>query len=209
MFTGIIKDLGCVSELMLEGGEFKIKLSLFDKRSLKNSFLARLTVGDSVALDGVCLTIERFYQDSVLLHLGKETLNITQWNKQSLDGRVFNLEPPLKWGDIVGGHILHGHVEAMAKIEEIENQGKSSLWRIKIPQECRKYFWKKSFIALNGVSLTVNELKGEILCLCIIPHTYRHTNFQFKKLGDTLTFEIDPFVKTIVNSMKSFAFHKT
>ena len=209
MFTGIVKELGCVSDLFPTGEEFKIRVSLYNKKNLKGTFLSGMSLGDSVALDGICLTIEKFTKDGVLFHLGKETLRLTGWNEKDLMGKICNLEPPLSWGGRVGGHIVYGHVDGMAKLEHLSHHNKSVIWTVRMPKEYRVYVWKKAFIALNGVSLTVNEVKGACFHLCIVPHTLDHTNFSFQKKGSLLTFEVDSFVRAVVNAMKQFSFSRS
>ncbi len=179
-------------------GELKIQV---EKPSLAN--FSHLKPGESVAVDGVCLTLEKLSSQAMHFHLGYETLKVTGWNKQNLQGRKVNLEPALKIGDFVGGHFVSGHVDGMAKVLRCTANGASLLMSIKISEEFKPYFWKKSFITLNGVSLTVNEVKEASLFICLVPETLRRTNLMDQKPGHFLTVEVDSLSRALVSTLSS------
>ena len=163
-----------------------------------------LKAGDSVAMDGVCLTLEEGLPETLQFHLAYETLKITGWNREKLKDRKVNLEPALRMGDFVGGHFISGHVDGMAEVLDSSVKGDSLLVEIKIPEEFKNYFWKKAFITLNGVSLTVNEVKDNQLSICLVPETLRRTNLSDQEMGGFLTFEVDSWSRALVSSLQNF-----
>ena len=162
-----------------------------------------LKTGDSVAVDGVCLTLEECSPKIMSFHLAYETVKITGWNKEKLKTRKINLEPALRMGDFIGGHFISGHVDGMAEVLDCVVKGDSLLMEIKIPDEFKNYFWRKSFIALNGVSLTVNEVKDNRLSICLVPETLKRTNLSDQASGKLLTFEVDSWSRALVSTLKS------
>ena len=187
MFTGIIKGMASISQITNQKEELKIQI---EKPKTWSEF-SHLKTGDSLAVNGVCLTLEKLLSQSMIFHLGYETLKITGWKKETLQNKKCNLEPALRVGDFLGGHFISGHVDGMAEVLNIKTKGTSRLMEIRVPKEFIDYFWKKSFIALNGVSLTINEIKENQLSLCLIPETLKRTNLRNQKPGDFLTFEVD------------------
>jgi len=187
LFTGIVRSVCSVLQSVECRGDLKIRVA---KPPGAADFF-RLKKGDSVAVDGICLTLEEILPKTVGFHLAYETLKVTGWNKNTLQGRKVNIEPSLRMGDFIGGHFVSGHVDGMAEVMNCDNRGESRLVEIKIPAEFKKYFWRKAFIALNGVSLTVNEVKGNRLFLCLVPETLKSTNLSYQAPGSFLTFEVD------------------
>ena len=193
MFTGIVKGI-ChiikVTEQAKEGNQTGLKIKV--KRPADPAF-SGLKPGDSVAVDGVCLTLEQVSLEEMSFHLSFETLKITGWNKQKLVGKKVNMEPALRVGDFVGGHFMSGHVDGMAKVVNLNLKGESLLMEVKIPIEFKNRFWKKAFISLNGVSLTINEVQKDRLFLCLIPETLNRSNLNLsdQRPGSLLTFEVD------------------
>ena len=200
MFTGIVKSVSSVLSVKEHQGDLKVQVKKPDQ-----SDFSSLNSGDSVAVDGVCLTLEKLLPETICFHLGNETLKITDWNRQKLQGREVNLEPSLKIGDFIGGHFISGHVDGMAEVVNCVSKGESLLMEIKIPGEFKNYFWKKAFIALNGVSLTVNEVKDNRLCVCLIPETLKRTNLSEQIPGNFLTFEVDSLARALVSTLKHLA----
>lgn len=198
MFTGIVKGVGAVLEVKEHLSELKIQVE-----KPKGDDFSGLKTGDSVAVNGVCLTLEEVLPDTMQFHLGYETLKITKWNEEALQNQKVNLEPALKMGDFIGGHFISGHVDGMAEVIKCASKGKSVLIEIKIPDEFKNYFWKKAFIALNGVSLTVNEVKENQMSVCVIPETLNRTNLLNQELGSFLTFEVDHWARALVSALQS------
>ena len=194
MFTGIVKGIGSVLEVTEYKEELKIKVE-----KPRGDDFSGLKPGDSVAVNGVCLTLEKETSEAMRFHIGYETLKVTRWDKKTLQSGKVNLEPALKMGDPIGGHFMSGHVDGMAEIIKCTPKAKSLLMEIKVPSEFKNYFWKKTFIGLNGVSLTVNEVIEDRLHLCLIPETLNRTNLLNQKSGHLLTFEIDNWARALVS----------
>ncbi len=189
MFTGIVKSLGLVRKVTEHKGEYKIQVK---------AQLSGLKAGDSVAVDGVCLTLEKISDKVMHFHLGIETLKVTGWDVSQLSGKKVNLEPALRVGDFIGGHFVTGHADGTAEILCCKKQGESVLMELKIPDEFKAFFYKKGFITLNGVSLTVNAVKGRVLKLCLVPETLKRSNLSDQKKGALLTFEADYLTRALL-----------
>ena len=190
MFTGIIKAMSPVVQVTEQKGELKIQI----KKPKSPAFL-NLKAGDSVAVDGVCLSLENTPRLTMNFHLGYETLQITQWKKSFLQNKLMNLEPALKLGDFVGGHFVSGHAEGLAKvINRKDKSGGSVLLSLQLKLKEPILLKKKSFIALNGVSLTINKAGSKkrqyIIEVCLIPETLKRSNLSLQKTGSYLTFEL-------------------
>jgi len=199
MFTGIIKALSPVTQVSEQSEELKINI-----QRPKHKDFSNLTTGDSVAVDGVCLTLECISSNNMQFHLGHETLKITKWSIDALKNKLMNLEPPLKMGDFVGGHFVTGHVDGQAKITHRKEQpGGSVLMKIQLLKENTLFLQKKAFITLNGVSLTVNDVcrskKDSFnISICLVPETLNRTNLHLQKTGDCLIFELNRKNQTLV-----------
>jgi riboflavin synthase len=194
MFTGIITDIG---ELVArEGGRFRIRSSYAP---------AGLAVGASIACDGACLTATAvdpsgtgniFTADVSNETLSKTTLGAWQ------PGRRINLERALKAGDELGGHIVSGHVDGVARILDIRPDGDSRRFTIEVAGELARFVAPKGSVALDGISLTVNEVAENRMGVNIIPHTLTHTTLSAKSPGDALNLEVDVFARYVVRAME-------
>lgn len=200
MFTGITKALSPVTQVSEQKEELKINIQCPEHKDFTN-----LKTGDSVAVDGVCLTLERISSTDMQFHLGHETLKITKWSADTLKNKLMNLEPSLKMGDSIGGHFVTGHVDGLAQIIHREEQpGGSVLIKVQlILKESAQFLQKKFFITLNGVSLTINEVYQNEndsfnISICLVPETLKRTNLHLQKTGDYLTFELDRRNQTLV-----------
>lgn len=198
MFTGIVKAVVTIKKVVQTQGQLKIQVARPVVTAHAVEF-STLKAGDSVALDGLCLTLENVSKNFFQFHLGPETLNITGFTVESLKKAQVNLEPALKVGDFVGGHFVTGHVDGMAKILALKPQGKSVLLKVKLPKPFQNYVWPKAFITLNGLSLTVNKVQKQTLSICLVPETLKRSNLRTKKVGDFLTFEVDILARALVS----------
>jgi riboflavin synthase len=194
MFTGIITDIGELLER--DGGRFRIRSSYA---------AASIALGASIACDGACLTataVEPSGQGSIFAvdvsneTLGKTTLHAWQ------PGRKINLERALKAGDELGGHIVSGHIDGMARIAGIRPDGDSRRFTIEVPAALARFIAPKGSVALDGISLTVNEVAENRMGCNIIPHTLTHTTLSAKKPGDELNLEVDVFARYVVRAME-------
>lgn len=147
--------------------------------------------GDSIAVDGCCLTITGFPKEGWFsATLSQETVNLTRHSDIEVGEKV-NLEPALCVGDPLGGHIVTGHVDGMAKVEEITDMGEHRVFRFSVPSELARYVVKKGSVAINGTSLTVNEVEECCFTVNLIPHTLSHTNLGGLSVGNSVNFESD------------------
>lgn len=173
-----------------------------------------LTIGDSIATNGVCLTVEKFDDKTISFALGAETLSITGWNEKNLKGQDVNLERSLRMGDRIHGHMVSGHVDTTGEVVGLRDDGGSLLLDVKAPASILRYVWKKGSWAVNGVSLTINSVEEGVVGHCLIPETVRRTNLGALKVGDKVNLEIDMMARGMIafleNApvMKEFAIDK-
>lgn len=193
MFTGIITNIGTVT---------KIDVTRGDKRFyIQSSYdLSAVPMGASIACSGCCLTVVEKQADVFAVDVSAETLSKTAlglWR----EGTKINLEQSLKLGDELGGHIVSGHVDGLAKLEEIREEGGSHRLTFSVPPEFAKFIAPKGSIALDGISLTVNEVDGNRFGINIIPHTWQVTTIGGRHVGDDLHFEIDTIARYVARMM--------
>jgi riboflavin synthase len=192
MFTGIIADIGTLREIR-PGGDttFVIgtKLDLND-----------LALGASVACSGVCLTVIEHKDDWFAVQASAETLARSVLRDWRVGTRI-NLERALRAGDELGGHLVSGHVDAVAEIVERRSEGDSQRFTFRVPEAFAAAIAPKGSVALDGVSLTVNEVQGNRFGVNIIPHTLAHTTFGAAKVGDKVNFELDMLARYIARML--------
>jgi riboflavin synthase len=194
MFTGIISDLGSVAAR--EGGRFTIRCG-YPADSI--------ALGASIACDGACLTAVgvtpeagggcRFAVDVSNETLAKTTLD--EWRP----GRRVNLERALRAGEELGGHLVAGHVDGVGRIVDMRNDGESYRFMVEAPAELARYIASKGSVALDGISLTVNEVAGSSFGINIIPHTLTHTTLGARKPGDRINLEVDLIARYVARLM--------
>jgi riboflavin synthase len=179
MFTGIVDHQGKIVSAEMHG----------DRRIVIACDFKKLTPGESVAVDGVCLTVAKKTKEGFAADVSAETLNRTApcWKR----GAKVNLERALKLGDSLSGHMVTGHIDGVAKLVEIKSSGDSKLWTLEAPKTLAKFIAEKGSVTLDGVSLTVNKVEGARFSVNIIPHTAGRTTFSKRKTGDMLNLEID------------------
>lgn len=169
-----------------------------------------LELGDSVANDGVCLTVEAVDDKTIQFAVAAETLLVTNWQRavshgpQSLVGYTVNLERSLRFGDRIHGHFVSGHVDAAAKVVRVESFGETRTVDVEIPAALRPMVWKKGSWALNGVSLTVNSVDGGVASHGLIPETLLRTNLGSLQQGDLVNVEVDGFARSIAHSVETY-----
>ena len=197
MFTGIVTDIGEVIELE-QRGDLRARI-----RTAYET--ASILIGASIACDGVCLTVVDVGDDWFDVEISAETVSKTtigyplqnksgpSWQK----GRKVNLERALKVGDELGGHIVSGHVDGVAKIIQLAEVGDSTEVMLEAPKNLAKYIAVKGSVALNGTSLTVNEVDGHRFSINFIPHTKTVTTWGQMSLGDPVNIEIDTMARYV------------
>ncbi len=189
MFTGIIKDTGEVARIEEKSGICRVHIGThFD--------VAAMEIGASIACDGCCLTVVDKEGGCFVVEVSNETLAKTTIGRWAA-GTKINLEQSLKVGDELGGHLVTGHVDGLATLESVQPDGDSYRLRIKVPAALASYIAPKGSVALNGISLTVNEVEGEVFGVNIIPHTWDVTTLHALRSGDTLNIEVDMMARYV------------
>lgn len=191
MFTGIIEESGKVIIINKDSKSAKIKI----EASLVTE---DLNIGDSVAVNGVCLTIVEFSKKHLTAEVMHETLEKTSIRTLK-PGDVVNLERALKADGRFGGHIVTGHVDGTGTILVKRKEGIAEIFDIAYPLEFKKYIAKKGSVAIDGISLTVVEINNDYFRLSLIPHSLKMTTLGFKKAGDIVNIEIDVLARYIEN----------
>lgn len=185
MFTGIVEEIGIIRG---KGNNF---LVIQAKQVLED-----LKEGDSIAVNGICLTVTEFTKDTFKVDIMPETLKLTNIKTLSI-GDTVNLERALQIGGRLGGHLVSGHIDGVGKIVNKIIEGENVILEISIAPELSKYLIKKGSIAVEGVSLTIAEVKAERFKICLIPHTLKKTTLGRKNIGDLLNIEIDMIGKYV------------
>lgn len=190
MFKGIIGDVGKVCSI-INKSENKII-------SIQSKLTKELVIGSSIAVDGVCLTVIKKDNEKFTCEVIKETLKNTTLNKLKI-GSFCNLELPMKISDRIDGHIILGHIDEVGKIVNFDRKGNNYHLEIKIKKENKIYLVKKGSIAIDGISLTIQDIFSDSFLLYIIPFTYENTNLKNKKVNDEVNIEYDYLGKYVIN----------
>ena len=190
MFTGIITDIGRVASVE-QRGDLKARITTsYDTGGID--------IGASIACDGVCLTVIALGDDWFDVEISAESVSKTNIGRNMWhEGKPLNLERALKVGDELGGHIVSGHVDGVAEIIEMRDEGDSTRFTFRAPDTLAKFIAPKGSVALNGTSLTVNEVNGCDFGVNIIPHTKSVTTWGTAKLGDPVNLEIDTLARYV------------
>jgi len=193
MFTGIIVGTGKVTKL-----DQKTKnRSAIQMTVNLGKYAKGLKIGQSVAINGVCLSATKISKNICVFEMIDETTKKTDLGNVKA-GSTVNIERSLKVGDRLEGHFVLGHIDGVATITNIEKKPKEVKFWFKVPKKLTKYVVKKGSIALDGISLTLVDVKKDIVSVCLIPHTINVTNFKSKKIGDKLNIETDVLGKYIL-----------
>lgn len=161
-----------------------------------------LEEGESISVDGCCLTVEKFNSKSIFFFLSFETLNRTKFSKINLYEHIFNLERSLTLNKLIGGHLVLGHIDCVGKVIEVKNFEMTKVIKILFEEEFRKYLVYKGSICLDGVSLTINNLNDNYFEVTLIPKTLNLTNLKFLKEDDYVNLEFDIIAKYLENFLK-------
>lgn len=195
MFTGLVEEVGEVKEIKRreKGALLTVKC---------RTVLEGTKIGDSIAVNGVCLTVTEVTKGSLSFFVSNETLK-----RSNLGGlhqkEVVNLERALKVGDRLGGHIVQGHVDTVTKITGIKREGESFIFSFKLPKEYSHLIVEKGSVAIDGISLTVASLNSDSFSVAVIPHTYENTNLKWKRVGNRVNLEFDLIGKYVERMLKS------
>ena len=197
MFSGIIEEVGRISHIDVRGENRRIQISA-------NAVPAELKTGDSVSVSGVCLTALDIQPDSFHADLAPET-----WQRTSLSrlksGALVNLELPMRASGRFDGHIVQGHVDGVGRLQRFDQIAGTDNWwlTIQLPAELKKYVVQKGSISIEGISLTVAEMKGRDCTVAIIPHTVESTNLKSLRPADPVNLEVDVVAKYVEKMMRS------
>ena len=187
MFTGIIEKVGKICAIKKNGDSSIIDVQIND---------TSYSLGDSICINGVCLTVENINQDIYTFSISPETNKLTSLKYLSVDQDV-NIETSLTINKLISGHLVQGHVDTVAEILEISQYDNSWFVKLKIDIDFIKYIIQKGSVTLDGVSLTVNDVTNSEFNVMIIPHTYQNTIFKEYKIGSIVNIEIDMLAKYI------------
>lgn len=194
MFTGLIEDVGTLLSLTQTGNAAKLQVK-------SNLPASEISLGDSIAVNGACLTVESLSAGTIHFHALQETLRRTNLGLQS-PGSALNLERALRLSDRLGGHLVSGHVDAMVPILSIGRAGDDLVVTAGLPSDLRELVIMKGSVALNGVSLTVASLEQDSFTTHIIPHTWTHTNLSRLRTGDQVNLEVDMIGRYVLRRMQ-------
>jgi riboflavin synthase len=194
MFTGIIVATGRVASILEKGGDLELEI---DAAALD---MGRIAVGDSVSVQGVCLTVTRFEGAVFYADVSRETMAKTTLGAREAGARV-NLEPSLRAGDPLGGHWVSGHVDAVGTLTAMVQDARSWRLQFELPAPLMRYVAPKGSICIDGVSLTVNEVSGRRFDVNIIPHTSEVTTLGELRLGAGVNIEIDVIARYLERLM--------
>ena len=184
MFTGIIKAVGEVGQVARRGGDLRLTIHSPDLP------WAEFDLGESISVNGVCLTAVEFLSDGFLTDVSAETLAVTTLQQVATGSRV-NLEPALALGERLGGHLVSGHVDCIGSIKAREADARSVRIAVDVPAEFGRYIAKKGSVCMDGVSLTVNAVSANTFSVNIIPHTVEVTTAKTYQVGDQVNIEVD------------------
>jgi riboflavin synthase len=188
MFTGLVEALGGIVSLEAKGEQARLLISI--------PFVGELALGDSVAVNGCCLTVAEISGGMVAFDVLAQTLRVTSLGKLS-EGSIVNLERALRVGDRLGGHFVQGHVDAVGEIVSLEKNGQDHVVEVSLPEEIQRLCVGKGSIAIGGISLTIADLKDASAVFWITPHSFSHTNLRDAKVGDAVNLEADMLAKHV------------
>ena len=189
MFTGLIKDVGKIQSTEPRQGGVRLGIST-------QLDLGSVRIGDSISVDGVCLTVVSLAGKTFTVEVSPETLQKTTLT-EARQGQRVNLETALRMSDLLGGHLVAGHVDGTGEILEVISEGNAWRYRFRVPPEISRYLVGKGSIAVDGISLTVAECRDEEFTISLIPHTAKATTLGEKKVGDRVNLENDMIAKYV------------
>jgi riboflavin synthase len=190
MFTGIVQDVGKVLAREDRGGDARMIIGFSQLRSTD------FAIGDSICVQGCCLTATELPQGAFAADVSRETLSLTTLGDLAV-GSPVNLEPSLKAGDALGGHLVSGHIDGVAQVVAISGDARSTRLKISVPADLARYIARKGSVAVDGVSLTVNEVEGATFGANIIPHTQTVTTLGKLVVGSRVNLEVDQVARYV------------
>ena len=196
MFTGLVQGVGHLAARTARGGDARLRIAIGTLP------LADAQLGESIAVNGVCLTVVAFDGTAFEADASNETLALTTLGALPVDAPL-NLERALRASDRLGGHLVSGHVDGVGKVLAIEPDARAQRWRFAAPQSLLRYIAKKGSICVDGTSLTVNELDELGFEVALVPHSVAHTAFQATRAGDPVNIEVDQVARYVERLLSS------
>jgi len=184
MFTGLIEGIGTLAGREPRGGDARLRI---DAGTLP---FVDIALGESIAVNGACLTVAAFDERGFEVDASNETLALTTLGELAI-GRPLNLERAMRPNDRLGGHLVSGHVDGVGKVLHHWDDGRAQRWLFEVPASLRRYIAAKGSICVDGVSLTVNAIDDRGFEVALVPHTLQHTAFAQTSVGDPVNLEID------------------
>ena len=194
MFTGLVEEVGKITKIDKKPDGIKISVEC-------KEILNGVKLGDSIAVNGVCLTVISIGKSHLDFEVSKETLQRSNFKSLKINDHV-NLERSLTLSSRLGGHIVQGHVDTTGEIISIINLGNHTNLKVRFPSEYDYLVIEKGSIAIDGISLTINYINQDVIDLNIIPHTWENTNLKFRKVGDIVNIEFDILGKYVAKILK-------
>lgn len=193
MFTGIIKSVGQITLLNNKDGDFEIKIKY------KSSCLDDLSLGDSISVNGICLTVKKFNKYFMYFDLSNET---TSRISEFKINEMVNLESSLRVNSKISGHFVFGHIDGIAKLIKKKIKNRSEEWTIKPPKKLMKYISEKGSISINGAGLTVNSIQENSFKINLIPYTLENTALKHINIGNEVNIEVDMLARYVETILK-------
>ncbi len=188
MFTGIVETIGNIQSVQKKATGLTIGIEPYKK-------LARIKIGESIAVNGVCLTVFKTLKGIIYFDIIQQTLRVSNLKYLKVNDSV-NLERALKYGDRLGGHYVLGHIDAIGQLSKIMQDGKETEFRINYPRKLSRYIIDKACIAINGISLTIGKVRKNDFSVFLIPHTLRITTLSKTRIQDHINLEVDIVLKS-------------
>jgi riboflavin synthase len=195
MFTGIIEETGKIDSISIKGNSAVIRIKC--SKVLEDS-----KIGDSIAVNGVCLTATAISSNTFSADISYETIKRTSL-ANAVAGTKVNLERAMTLTSRLGGHLVSGHVDCLGTIDSITPKGESYVLRVRFPSELNKYVAEKGSITIDGISLTIASISGQTFDVAVIPHTFKETVLADKRKGDKVNLEADVIARYLERLMKN------
>ena len=196
MFTGIIQTIGKISKIESNDSNsyivFKVEKFILDD----------IRIGDSISVNGVCLSVIKKSEDTFSVDVSNETMRLTTFSVLKVNNNV-NLEKAMILSDRINGHFVSGHIDGTGIIKEKKKEGRSTFFLIEFPQDLKKFVSKKGSISIDGVSLTINTTQGNSFGVNIIPHTREFTTWSDISINSYVNLEVDPIARYVFESIKN------
>jgi riboflavin synthase len=196
MFTGITEQVGRIESLRIRANGGVLRIHIPAATDPTSAVAQGLKLGDSISVNGCCLTVTKFDEHHFSADLSRETLQRTNFGEKNTGGLV-NLERPLAAGARLGGHFMQGHVDGIGRVTRLAPEGESWWLSVRVPETLRRYVAEKGSIAIDGISLTVAKWHDGIVDIAIIPFTHQHTNVHAMSPNDAVNIETDILAKYV------------